>query len=255
MLSVFFRRLLWTVPTLFVVSLLTFLVLSFVPPPPDPEAGSLVRDEASIEERRRARYLDLPRFLNIEPVDVRTRADLAMRTIAEGGPGTEAAQDELVRLGGAALPHIVTALDGFDPERRARVAVALAPLAVRMRLSDADHARDPERAAGLWRRFWDDRGVEFKTASVRTAIDRLARYRTASRAAELEALDTFLLPAVFERLPTPRDERTRDVARSLVGLVARATNRPDVITEGASIEDAAACVARWRSWWLVHESD
>jgi ABC-type dipeptide/oligopeptide/nickel transport system permease component len=178
-----------------------------------------------------------------------------MQSIAEDGPDAGAAQAELVRLGGAALPHVIAALDGFDPERRARVAVALAPLAARMRLPNADDAQDPERATGLWRRFWDDRGVEFKPASVRTAIDRLARYRTPSRAAELEALDTFVLPAVFERLPTPRDERTRDVARSLLDLAARVTGRPDVIREQASIDEAAACVARWRAWWLIHESD
>ncbi len=255
MLSVFFRRLLWTVPTLFVVSILTFLVLSFVPPPHDPSTTKLVRNEALIEERRRERFLDLPRFLNLEPVDVRTRADRAMRAIAEGGSGADAGRAELVRLGGAALPHVVSALETFDTERRALVAVSLAPLAERMRLPNAADARDPERAAALWRRFWDDRGVEFKTASVRTAIDRLARYRTASRAAELEALDTFVLPAIFERLPTPRDERSTEVAKSLVALAAKVTERSDVIAEGATVEEAAACVARWRAWWLVHESD
>ncbi len=255
MLSLFFRRLLWMLPTLFVVSVLTFFVLSFVPPPADPEEGKLVRDEAAMEERRRARFLDLPRFLNLDPADVRSRTFQAIRAIAEGGPDARFAEAELVRLGGAALPHVIASLDAFDPERRARVAVALAPLAKRMHLPNASEASDPDRAVGLWRRFWDDRGVEFKPASVRTAIDRLARYRTASRAAELEALDTFVLPTLFERLPTPRDETTRDVAGSLVALAARVTGRPDTFGPDASLAEASACVARWRAWWLVHESD
>lgn len=255
MLSLLFRRLLWMLPTLFVVSVLTFFVLSFVPPPPDPEEGKLVRDATAIDERRRERFLDLPRFLNAAPVDVRTRTLQAIRDVAEGGPDAPAAEAELARLGGAALPHVIGALDSFDPERRVRVAVALAPLAKRMRLPNAADAADPERAVGLWRRFWDDRGIEFKTASVRTAIDRLARYRTASRASELEALDTFLLPALFERLPTPRDAASREVAASLVALAARVTGRSDTFAHDAGLEEASACVARWRAWWLIHESD
>ena len=255
MLSLLFRRLLWTLPTLFVVSIFTFFVLSFVPPPPNRADDGLVRDEAAIEERRRERFLDLPRFLNLEPIDVRKRASAAMLAIAEDGPSAPAARAELVRLGGAALPHVVASLDAFDPERRARIAVALAPLATRMGLPNAEDADDPARAASLWRQYWDDRGVEFKTASVRTAVDRLARYQTPSRAAELEALDTFVLPAVFERLPTPRDEHTRHVAASLVALAAKVTGRPDTFDASAGNHEAVACVARWRTWWLIHESD
>ncbi len=255
MLSLFFRRLLWTVPTLFVVSLLTFLVLSFVPPPPDPEAARLDRDLSRIQERRRERFLDLPRFLNPEPADVRSRAAAAVVLVAEGGPDADLGERELLRLGGAALPFVMPALEALQPAQRARVAVALAPLASRLHVANADRAHDPEQAVLVWRRFWDDRSIDFRPASVRTAIERLTRYRSESRRRELEGLGTYVLPALFETLPAPSDERSLSVARTLVELAATVTARHDTIPEGSSLEEASACVLRWRAWWLVHESD
>src|SRR5262245_37036800 len=160
------RRLLWTLPVLLGVSVLSFLVLSFVPDPADDPLVAASLSRADLARLRRERFLDLPRFVNSSPRDARVRALEAVAALAAGGEGAGRAADDLRRLGGSALPHVLPALDGLAPEPRTRVALALAPIAARMRLPKAEQAADPAQAVAFWMRFWDDRGIEFRSASV-----------------------------------------------------------------------------------------
>jgi ABC-type dipeptide/oligopeptide/nickel transport system permease component len=254
------RRILWTLPTLFGVSVLSFLVLSLVPDPADDPRVAATLTHAELARLRRGRFLDLPRFVNPAPRDVRVRALEAAQAIAAGGEGAaadgaERAAGELRRLGGAALPHVLPALDELAPEPRARVALALAPVAARMRLPRAEEAADPARAVAFWTRFWDDRGIEFRAASVRSAVRRLVRYGSASRAADLRELDTFALEQVLEALDPPRDAATFEQARALVDLAADVTESDDRIAPGDDLGAARACVARWRAYWNVYRGD
>src|SRR5262245_21948721 len=147
------RRLLWIIPALIGVSIITFLFLSYVPDPTDePEAAEL-HAPAELARLRRERFLDLPRFLNPAPRDVRSRAPALVAAVVEDTPDAAAAREELVRLGGAALPHVLPRLDALSPERRVRVALALAPVARRMGLAGSGEASDPARAVAFWTRF------------------------------------------------------------------------------------------------------
>jgi ABC-type dipeptide/oligopeptide/nickel transport system permease component len=254
-LSLFIRRLLWIIPTLAAVSFVTFLVLSYVPDPSDRGPRPLLVDREKEELHRRERFLDLPRFVNLSPRDARARTAAAIAQIARGGSEGRDGARELARLGGAALPHVLPTLGDLPADQRTAVAVALSPVAERMGLGRAEEAASPELAVAFWSRFWADRSVEFRPASVRTGVERLARYRTESRARELAVLDTFVVPAVMERLAPPWDEESVDVARTLVNVLAHVTDRDDRIAAGASVSDARACVARWRDFWLVYEAD
>jgi ABC-type dipeptide/oligopeptide/nickel transport system permease component len=249
------RRLLWTIPTLVGVSLLCFLFLSFVPDITDDPviAASLTPEE--LAEKRRERFLDLPRFLNFAPRDVRDRAAKATAAVAIGGEGAEPSARELVRLGGAGLPYVLPAFDALAPEPRGRVALALAPVAARMGLATLEEASDPTRAVALWTRFWFDRGVEFRSASVRSAVRRLVRYGTLSRAAELRELDTFVLEPVLEALARPQNQADLDQARALLDVAAHVTGRDDRIAPGDSLERAGDVVDRWKEFWNVYRSD
>ena len=67
MLAFALRRAIWTIPTLFGVSLVVFLLTTLLP---DPEAAELVAhgDVAGRirrDEVRRSRFLDLPRLVNV----------------------------------------------------------------------------------------------------------------------------------------------------------------------------------------------
>jgi len=251
MLPRLLRRLLWVPVTLLTVSLLTFLVLSTIPDPILARAAS----DAERTEVMRERDLDVPLFWNLAPRDARVRALEAWKEAGKEGPAGDAARAEIVRIGGAALPHVLPALDALAPAERARAACGLAPLVERMGLPEVEVARDPEHAARYWLRFWDDRGIEFRSAAVASAVERISRYRSDSRAEELAELDTYALEAVMEAMPTPSERTTIDEARALVGLAARATRRDDRIAEDASASEATAVVVRWRRWWEAHRLD
>src|SRR4051812_29258599 len=94
------RRLLWSLPALIGVSIVTFLFLSYVP---DPTEDPGLMAPLPIEARarlRRERFLDLPRFLNLAPPDVRERAEALAQVITSGAAGADEARVELGRLGG-----------------------------------------------------------------------------------------------------------------------------------------------------------
>jgi len=255
MLRYALRRILWTFPALVAVSIVTFLFLSFVPDETDDPERAMALGTETVRNHRRSRFLDLPRFLNPAPADVRARAETAMAGIARGGPDEQVFASELTRLGGAALPHVLPSLDGLAPEPRRRVALALAPVAQRMDIPDAQHAADPKLTVAFWTRFWDDRGVEFRGAWMRTAVERLARYRTPSRASDLRQFDTFALEHVLGALRAPTDNASLERARALVEVAAHVTERDDRIGPTDDLETASTCVERWRAFWSIYKSD
>jgi len=193
--------------------------------------------------------------VNLAPHDVRARAAGAVADVTEGA-GERAARGraELSRLGGAALPYVLPKLDALPPERRRALALSLAPIARRMG-SAAPDVDDPERAVAFWTRFWDDRGVEFRRTSVRSAVGRLTRYGSASRAADLHELDTFVLDDVLGALEAPRDAAGVARARALVDVAAHVTGRDDRVPPGDDLAAARAAVERWQQFWAVYRTD
>jgi peptide/nickel transport system permease protein len=251
------RRLLWIVPILIGVTLASFALLSYVPDPADDPAVIATLGAEEVTELRRSRFLDLPRFFNERPFDVVGRVDDALTHLGRGG------DKALVELGGAALPHLLPRLDALDPAARARVAVALLPVAERMGIASAQ-AGDPALAVAFWNRFWADRGIDFRAANARRAARRLSVHGTSTREADLIELDTFALEQIMVALdelaapvagaPGAADERI-EALRRLVAAAAHVTERDDKIADDATLGDALSCVRRWREWWLVHQTD
>src|SRR5512143_1404727 len=112
------RRILWIVPTLFLISIASFWLVSS-------RAGSEREQSEDTGEahpffgRHRS-----PRFLNRSPKSVKDLALATMTSIASDDARADAARRELTRLRGAALPYVLPALDSLDPTGRARVALA-----------------------------------------------------------------------------------------------------------------------------------
>ena len=250
-----FRRALWLLPTLALVSVVTFLFLSYVPDATeDPKVARALGAER-VAELRRERFLDLPRFANAAPRDVRARAAAAVAAIAEGGPDAAAARMARARRGGAALPHVIPSLDALAPEPRGRVALALAPVARRMRLTPLGDTLDPDRAAAFWIRFWDDRSPEFRDSAVRSTVRRLSQYGAGTRASDLRALDTFAIEHIVSALEPPTDAPSLGSARVLVDILADVTDRDDRIRPDADLASARACVDRWLAFEAVYGVD
>src|SRR5579884_3191633 len=150
------RRLLWTVPTLMATSVILFFITTLVGASgavakPASDAGSDSDPYAS--ESRDSRFLDLPRFLNVDPKDVRARAREALTHVAAGDSSASAAALELCALGGAALPYVLPQLETLAPAARGQVAAQLAPVAIRMGLGGTRDLRRPETAVLFWTRF------------------------------------------------------------------------------------------------------
>ena len=254
MLRYAFRRLLWIFPSVLGVSLLSFFLLSLMPEP----AGLSVSlaDDPEVAEARTMRFLDLPLFFNVAPSDIRLRTTAAVDALvtSERGSAEEAnARRELLRLGGAALPVLLPTLDALEPDKRVRLALSLDPLASRMGLASDGKTRDPEQVVLFWNRFWETRGVEFREATARSAVRRYARYGGA-RGEQVRLLDTFALPLLIDALYPPADYAAVLEMRRLVDMLAHVTGTRDVIVRGATVDEAATVVQRWRRWWLVYES-
>ncbi len=232
MLGYALRRILWSIPTLLATSLVLFFVTTLAP-----DAGSPAT---------------LPRFLNTDLQDVRSRARVALEQAASDGPSHEIGVRELRRLGGAALPHVLPLLEALPPDGRRRVAAALAPVAERMGVAEPGELAQPEAAALFWARFWDDRAIDFTRPAVQRAVLRLVEHGSDMRERDLVALDTFALPEVVGAMATTTDGVA--LAR-LTRLAHRAAERGPVLAPDAPAADRRRALADWQEWWFVQQSD
>jgi len=200
-------------------------------------------------------FAALAMFFNPHPRGVKDLATSALRAIARGGPPAVAAQISLARLGGAALPHVLPALDSLDPRSRERVALALTPVALRMGVASPEDLADGAQAVLFWTRFWQDRAIDFRAASVRHLTARLAERSIALRREDLIHVDTFALPALIDALG--RVDTLDDVARvqRLNSVLAHVTELPVHCPPGASVADARNVVDIWRDFWELHGSE
>jgi ABC-type dipeptide/oligopeptide/nickel transport system permease subunit len=229
---------------------LTFVLLSLA-------ATSLVSFVllSRVTDARAGRLPSQPLLFNPQPNNVRNLTLAAVRDVASAGPRAELGRAQLARLGGAALPFVLPALDSLEPVARGRVALALAPVARRMGVADDAELATPERAIAFFTRFWQDRGVDFRGAAVRRKVQRLADRALALRRKEVIELDTFALAELLDALgPIGGPEDVKRVAR-LTPVLAHVTGNRWTVAPNATPREASDMVARWRGWALEHRSD
>lgn len=227
------RRLLWTPPILIGVSIASFWVLSLFGLGP--------------EQRE-----TLPRLLNFAPADVAVHAPTLVERVALAGDAEAAS--ELVRLGGAALPHILPTWDGFAPEARARVALALVPLAVRMGVL-SERSLDGPAAISFWNRFWQDHSVEFQPIASERLLRRVARRPESARTKDVLRLDTYALRELILKMGVARTSEDVARIRHLSELASGISGYPVPLPDPPSAEDANHAARIWRRWWVQHRTD
>lgn len=201
-------------------------------------------------------FRSLPVFLNLAPADVRARSLAAMRALARDDSGGAAeGKRELLRLGGAALPHVLPRLDSLEPGARGRVAYALGPLALRMGVASTEDVSSPERALLFFGRFWQDRSIDFRPTTVRRAVARLAERSLTLRRDDVLHADTYALEALVSALGKVQTER--DVARvaRLNPVLVHVTGRGALLPTAPSLAQAARAVEGWQRLWLVEGAD
>ncbi|MCL2723310.1 MAG: ABC transporter permease [Polyangiaceae bacterium] len=254
MIAFALRRAAWAIPTLFGVSFVVFLLTTLLP---DPEnvtavAKSDVAARLRVREQRRALFLDLPRFFNVEPRDVRARVDDCILHIKASDDDAAMCEARLAAIGGAGLPILLPRLDDVPPSARGRIAVALAPVARRMDIGTEDVLMDPDRATHFWQRFWTDRSVDFTRPAVRRSVQRLETRESKLLEEDLRLVDTFALAEIIDALGRTTD--TKALSR-LTRVASRATARDAALAEDADRDEVRAIVSDWMSWWYVHETD
>lgn len=234
------RRVLWLVPTLFLVSIAAFQFLIWTLPRP---AASAPHELPG---------LSLPSFFNHAPQGARELALQLMSAVARGGARGERAAQKLSSLGGAALPHVLPKLDELRPAERARVSLALAPVARRMGIGNDERLIDPESASLFWTRFWQDREFDFRPVVVRRLVKRLTERSLALRRDDVIQLDTYALPELMRALGSVNDRADIERVRRLTGLMSHIAEKDWQLESGASREQARRLVRDWRTWWLDH---
>jgi len=202
-------------------------------------------------------FRQLPVFVNTDPQDVRARALAAMRAVASQGDEAlaERGRAQLLRLGGAALPYLLPQLDSLEPMARGRVAMALGPVAMRMRVASVEDVATPERALLFFGRFWQDRSIEFRPTTIRRAVERLAERSLTLRRDDVIHADTYALEALITALGKVRG--TEDVARvtRLHPVLMHITGRGDALPHTPNLEQAQHAVEGWQRLWLEEGAD
>ena len=261
MLAFALRRAIWAIPTLFGVSLVVFLLTTLLP---DPEADAEIAANDVIarirlDELRRARFLDLPRLVNVDPRDVRATVDECTAHIVADDADAAFCEERLARIGGAALPHLLPHLDDIPPASRGRIAIALAPVARRMGIGDEADLTQPDRAALFWSHFWEDRSVDFTEPAVRRSVQRITARESDLIEQEIRLVDTFALRELVTALKTTRDpaalSRLTRLAAHVTGRDSPSKSASHILDPGSDRARARAVISEWLSWWYVHESD
>jgi peptide/nickel transport system permease protein len=229
------RRLLWLGPTLVLITLITFGVLS-ITLPADPAVA------------------ELPLFFNPDPGAVEHLALSALREVAAVGEASPAAQRELAQLGGAALPFVLPALDSLSPEGRARVVKALRPVGVRMGF-DMDEQGDQSRQVLFWTRFWEEHSIDYRPSVARRAVTRVTQRSTSLRDAEVRQLDTYALDELILHMLPVRADADIDRIRRLTQLAADMTGEEGLrAASGANLQEAQRVASLWVDWWSRHRT-
>lgn len=254
MLAFALRRAIWAIPTLFGVSLVVFLLTTLLPDPEalTPIAPQDVTARMRLDELRRARFLDLPRLLNVTPRDVRTTVDECTAHLVADDADVKFCEERIARIGGAALPHLLPHLDNIAPAARGRIAIALAPIARRMGIGEEDELTHADRAVLFWGRFWEDRSVDFTEPAVRRSVTRIATRESELVEREILLVDTFALPQLMLALKSIQDPTA--MAR-LTRIASHVATREGRLNPSADSAQTRVVVSEWLSWWYVHESD
>ncbi len=246
MLGYVFRRLVWSIPTLFGISLLAFVLTSILPVV---GYGQDNTRTAVGEDQRRKLFLDLPRFINTNPLDARARSLRAAHQIATDD--APSARTEISRVGGAGLPHVIPYLDQLTLAERVRVASALVPIALRSDPS-LHLPQEANELPGFWARYWDDHILDFTPVAIERAVKRYTTYEGEERRRAILAVDTYALDAIFRVLYETVDPLARARLLALCGDITGLAPHVSEHDDTTTVELAAGI---WREWWYVHRSD
>ncbi len=243
-MRILFARIAWMLARLALLMVLCFLVIESVLCPK-------ITKEAF--DSQTLSGFDRPSFLNPRPMDLRERCRWVLVRLQRGPD--QAAQRELVRLGGAAFSEVIPQLDALPAAAARRASIALLQVARRM---------DPQAAAGLdttvnpkaaIQSFWREREPDFHLVMAHRWVRRYKQHPLPTREVELGRLDTFALGALIAEMPRITSTTELAQARRLSRMAARATGLNWSIPDHSDFGAAGNIVSHWKRWWYLHSAE
>ncbi len=248
MIRFLIRRLATLLPSVFGISLVTFVLVNLAMGNPDAADSGVVSatgtlDRETAQELGRAYGLHLPLFINFSIEDARTRAKRDIRRLADPARKGQAIRS-LAGSGGAALPYLAPALSDLEGEQKAAALSALGKIAVRIGIAQAvENSQDP---AAFWIRYWSIYGSDFKPVRSARLVRRLIRREDQLALVELRSLDTFCMPEIMDALDM---ELPPEAQARLVDLAMELTSRDDPLDPSDPKIDREIVINRWMEWW------
>lgn len=234
------RRVLWFLPVLVAGALLLFLALGNTPT----VAGRLER----------------PLFYNASPTSAQLAARQALAHLSAGDPR---AKQELLELGGAALPTILDDFATMNVSERRLVAVALWPIAERMGLSEQrtwtrdspahrENAPSGDEQLLFWERYREEHALDLRPLSVARLVRRMSDRDDQLRSPDLMAVDTYALPTMVAMLGRIRKDADIDRVRRLLTMISHVTGKTWRLSPQATLSEAQTQATAVRRYWDEH---
>jgi peptide/nickel transport system permease protein len=237
-------RLLTVIPTVFGISLATFVLINIA----IGTSAFINFDERSMDsvdrdEMGRAYGLHLPLFINFSIEDVKTRTQNDVRNLSDPALRNISIRS-IVRTGGAALPYVLPLLSSLDKNSQNALLQALDKISISIGMKkNLDNASDK---ISFWIRYLNIYGSDYSTVRTARLVERYATKNDTLALAELKQLHTYALPELMAILNKEISFRAK--AR-VVNLLCILTKRKDPLSAYSSKAHATAVINRWNEWW------
>lgn len=256
MLKFIIQRIRNLVPILFGISILTFALIHVVPLDPVTinigstglRIGNL--NSTILEEFKRTYFLHLPLFINLKPEDLPVRVNKLWEKIKFRQSHYQDAERDLIHVGGAAFPFLLSELKKSDQNSKEKLIYILNEISKNIKGFNLEDFNN-QSSEQYWLRFWEDNRLDYMPQRAQLLVKRLIKSNHPLSEQELLKLDTFALPFIMEHM---FDENiSKQALFRLTSVAHDITQRGDIIdTTEADPEIRQRMLQGWNSWWQTH---
>lgn len=246
MIGYILKRLGMLLPTIFGISLVTFILINLAVETPDiagTDTTGSAMDAETAEELGRAYGLHLPLFVNFSIKDVRARTTGRIEELSDRFKRKTAIRS-LYRIGAAALPYLLPQIDQMKKETQVAALEALAAIATS--IGQAEALATAKTPLDFWQKYYVTYVSDFTPVRSKRLVRRYIRRDDQLALAELRNLGTYSLPQLMEALD---QGLALDAQRRLVDLLCELTNRDDPLKPTFSSKERRDVLSRWDEWW------
>jgi len=233
------------VPTIFGITLVTFILINLAIDNPDAtvgEGGLGAMDQETAQDLRRGFGLHLPMFLNLSIKDIRTRTKEDIELLKDPAK-QNAAKRSIILRGAAGLPYLLPVLSKLQPKEKTALLEALESIASTIELKEPLSASNNK--ASFWESYFATYGSDFTPIRASRLVRRYSRRNDKLALAQLKRLGSYSLPQLMDALDS---DISFEAEQRIVKLLCKFTNRTDFLKD-KSDEKRSQLKSRWQEWW------